>query len=137
MKILSSLFVFIFMTVLSPSITFAETILECIGTIRTIITNGTDVDTSEPSPMTVLYVLKEDSVVIQNSDVPFNRKTETNYFWFYSPEDNMKHFDIISGDLNRVNGKTHFRKSYMMDRNSSKYREEIFQGECNETEARF
>lgn len=125
------------MTVLSPSLSFAETILECIGTIRTDITNGSDFDAGEPSPKTVLYVLKEDSIIIQNSEVPFDRKTETSYFWFYSPEDNMKHFDTISGDLNRVNGKTYFRKSYMTDRNSSKYREEVFQGECNETEARF
>lgn len=129
--------IFALIILFNSTILVAETILECIGSLRIDITNGTDVDSGEPSPMTVLYVLKEDSVVIQNSDVPFNRKTETNYFWFYSPEDNMKHFDIISGDLNRVNGKTHFRKSYMIDRNSSNYREEIFQGECNETEARF
>ena len=125
------------MTVLSPSLTFAETILECIGTMRTDITNGTDVDAGEPSPMTVLYVLKEDSVVIQNSEIPLSEKTETNYFWFYSPEDNMKHFDIISGDLNRVNGKTHFRKTYNLDRDSSRYMEDIFKGECNETTTRF
>ena len=129
--------IFALMVLFNSSLLLAETILECIGTIRTDITNGTDVDAGEALPMTVLYVLKEDSISIQNSDVPFDRKTETNYFWFYSPKDKMKHFDIISGDLNRVNGKTHFRKSYMMDRNSSKYREEIFQGECNESETRF
>lgn len=125
------------MTVLSSSLSFAETILECIGTMRTDITNGSDIDAGEPSPIKVLYVLKEDSIIIQSSKIPLSEKTETNYFWFYSPKDKIKHFDIISGDLNRVNGKTYFRKTYNLDRDSSRYMEDIFKGECNETTTRF
>ena len=122
------------------SLSIAETVLECIGTYRVDITNGTDVNAGESYKKTLLYVLHENKIRFENFEVELEQ-SPTHYTWFWnpkikSPSLNMT-IDIVSGELNRINGKTYFRKTFIDDKNVPKYREEVFKGECNETEARF
>ena len=126
------------MTVLSPSFTFAETILECNGTERMDKTDGINVESGKAIKKTILYILNEDSIEIENVKIPFSQQTQTHYYWFFNPKKMTKaSLDTISGDLNRVNGKTYIRKTFIDDETIPKYREFVFKGECSETETRF
>lgn len=119
------------------SLSIAETILECNGTERMDVTNGVDYQAGKPIKKTILLVLYEDRISLDNFEIPFNNITPTAYYWFWEPENKTLPVDIISGELNRVNGNAYYRKTLVDDENIPKYREFVFRGECNETEARF
>ena len=139
-KMMIKISIIVLFTIFIPSV-FAETILECNGTLRTDITNGVGVEEGKPIKKNILYILNEDGIQFENLKIQFENITPTHYYWFWNP--NFKSpslkmtLDIVSGELNRVTGETYFRKTYIDDKNVPKYREEVFKGECSETEARF
>ena len=129
------------LVLLTSYVNAEDVFLSCSGEARIFVHDGTTIDEpSIPFPKNYLLVLQDNSVEVIGKQAEYTNKTKTYFTWWYSQpkeDSNKAGPQIISGELNRITGKVTIRETVIFDEKSSRYNEQIFNGNCEKTEQKF